>query len=91
MVDNRKVWQIKKLVSGTNAWSWIEKFDKTKGRRGAWKALWAYYSGLGETLNVEAIMRRDLNELKYLGNEQAFSFEKFTMKLQSCFNILDHE
>ena len=91
-VDNQKFWQIiKKLVSGTNAWSWIEKFDKTEDGRGAWLALCAYYDGPGETEKVKAIARRDLNELKYLGNEAVFSFKKFTSKLQSCFNILEQE
>ena len=92
MVDNKTVWQIiKKLVSGTSAWSWIERFDKTEDGRGAWKDLYAYYDGPGETEKVEAIARRDLNELKYLGQEHVFSFEKFTTKLQSCFNILEKE
>ena len=31
------------------------------------------------------------NKLTYLGNNQAFSFETFTTKLQSCLNILDQE
>ena len=69
-VDNKKTWQvIKKLVAGTNAWSWIERFDKTKNGRGGYLALCMYYDGPGETEKVEAIARRDLNELKYLGNE----------------------
>jgi hypothetical protein len=92
VVDNKKVWQVlKKLVAGTNAWSWIERFDKTENGRGAWMSLCAYYDGPGGTEKVEAIARRDLNEVKYLGNEQVFSFEKFTTKVQSCFNILDQE
>ena len=45
-VDNKKVWQIiKKLVSGTNVWSCIEKYDKKEDGRGAWMALCAYYDG----------------------------------------------
>ena len=91
-VDNKKTWQvIKKLVAGMNSWSWIERFDKTEDGRGGYFALCTYYDGPGETEKVEAIARRDLNDLKYLGNEQAFSFEKFTTKLQYCFNILDEE
>lgn len=36
MVDNKTEWQIiKQLVSGTSAWSWIERFDKTENGRGA--------------------------------------------------------
>ena len=81
-MDNRKVWQIiKKLVSGTNAWSWIEKFNKTEDGRGAWLALCTYYDGPGETEKFKAIARRDLNELKYLWNEAVFSFKKFRTKL----------
>ena len=77
--------------AGTNAWSWIERFDKTEDGRGGYLALCTYYDGPGETEKVEAIARHDLNELRYLGNEPAFSFEKFTMKLQSCLNILDQD
>ena len=92
MVDNKTVWQVlKKLVSGTTAWSWIEKYDKTGNGRGAYRDLCAHFDGPGETEKVEAIARRDLSELKYLGQEHVFSFERFTTKLQSCFNILDKE
>ena len=92
IVDNKKTWKvIKKLVSGTNAWPWIERFDKAEDGRGAWKGLCAFYDGPGEVEKLEAIARRDLTELKYLGQEQVFSFEKFTTKLQGCFNILEKE
>ena len=59
--------------------------------RGAWLALCAYYDGPGETEKAEAMARRDLHELRYLGSEAVFSFKKVMTKLQSCFNILEHE
>mmetsp|Transcript_15698 Transcript_15698/g.45309 ORF Transcript_15698/g.45309 Transcript_15698/m.45309 type:complete len:256 (-) Transcript_15698:17-784(-) len=47
--DNRKVFQhLKEYLVDTDAWPWIEKFDKKEDGRGAIIALTDYYNGEGE-------------------------------------------
>ena len=89
--DNRKVFQyLKEYLVDTDAWPWIEKFDKKEDGRGAIIALTDYYNGEGELNKRNAHARATLDSIHFK-SEDKYSIEKFGAKAKAAMAVLDKD
>ena len=88
-VDNGRVFTLlKQAIIGTNAWTWIEKFDKKQDGRKAMLSLRAHYDGPGEVEKRRAQAKHRLEVLRYK-DEQSMSFETYITYLKEVFQALE--
>ncbi len=80
--DNKLVFQILKLACiKSDAWTWIQSFDRTAHGRKAWLVLVAHYDGTGELNKRVKKAKEEISRLHYK-DENVFPFEKFVTKLK---------
>jgi hypothetical protein len=84
--DNKLVFQIlKSACIKSNAWTWIQSFDRTPHGRKAWLALVAHYDGTSELNKRVEKAKEEISRLHYK-DEKVFPFEKFITKLKENFH-----
>ena len=75
----------------TDAWNWIQSFDRTADGRKAWLALDGHYDGLGE-LNKRVERAKEEIACLHYKDENIFPFEEFvTKKLEENFLVLEKD
>ena len=86
--DNKLVYNmLKSACIKTDAWTWIQDFDKSANGRKAWLALVGHYDGTGELNKRLERAKEELNRLHYK-DEKSFPFERYVTKLKENFFIL---
>ena len=87
--DNKRVYSImKQLLVDTNAWAWIQRYDRSENGREAMNALSDHYDGPGQVTKRLSEARSDIKSLHYKGIESSFPFETYITRLQDNFEIL---
>jgi hypothetical protein len=65
--NNKLVFQILKLTClKSNAWTWIQSFDRSSNGRKAWLALVAYYAGTEELNKRVKTAKEEISCLHYM-------------------------
>jgi len=86
--DNKLVYNmLKSACIKTDAWTWIQDYDKSANGRKAWLALVGHYDGTGELNKRLERAKEELNRLHYK-DEKSFPFERYVTKLKENFFIL---
>ena len=89
--DNKLVFQIlKSACIKSDAWTWIQSFDRTAHGRKAWLALVAHYDGTGELNKRVEKAKEEISRLHYK-DKKVFPFEKFVTKLKENFHVLSKD
>ncbi|KAI2511242.1 hypothetical protein MHU86_3208 [Fragilaria crotonensis] len=89
--DNKLVFQIlKSACIKSDAWTWIQSYDRTANGRRAWLALVAHYDGTGELNKRVEKAKEEISRLHYK-DEKVFPFEKFVTKLKENFHVLSKD
>lgn len=89
--DNKLVFQIlKSACIKSDAWTWIQSYDRTANGRNAWLALVAHYDGTGELNKRVEKAKEEISRLHYK-DEKVFPFEKFVTKLKENFHVLSKD
>ena len=89
--DNKLVYQmLKSAYIKSDAWTWIQSFDRTSDGRKAWLALVAHYDGTGELNKRVERAKEELARLHYK-DEKIFLFEKYFTKLKENFFVLEKD
>jgi hypothetical protein len=89
--DNKLVFQIlKSACIKSDAWTWIQSFDRTAHGRKEWLALVAHYDGTGELNKRVEKAKEEISRLHYK-DKKVFPFEKFVIKLKENFHVLSKD
>ena len=89
--DNKLVYgMLKAACVKSDAWTWIQDYDRTSDGRGAWQALINHYDGTGELNKRLERSKEEINRLHYK-DEKVFPFERYVTKLKENFYILDKD
>ena len=88
--DNMQVYRmLSDLVSGTEAKSWINEFNRAQDGRNAWLALQNHYEGGGNEQKKITEAESVIDMLHYK-NEAIFSFESYSTKMIEAFRDLNN-
>ena len=71
----------------SDAWTWIQDYDKTSNGRKAWQALVAHYDGVGELNKRVERAKEEISRLHYK-DEKVYPFERYVTKLKENFFVL---
>ena len=89
--DNKLVYQmLKSACIKSDAWTWIQSFDRAADGRKAWLALVGHYDGTGELNKRVERAKEELSRLHYK-DEKVFPFEKYVTKLKENFYVLEKD
>jgi hypothetical protein len=89
--DNKLVFRIlKSACVKSDAWTWIQKYDRAADGRGAWLALVDHYDGTGELNKRVEHAKAEIARLHYK-DEKVFPFEKYVTKLKENFYVLSKD
>jgi len=89
--DNKLVYTLlKSACIKTDAWTWIQSYDRTSNGRQAWLALVAHYDGTGELNKRVERAKEEISRLHYK-DEKVFPFERYVTKLKENFYILSKD
>ena len=89
--DNKLVYQMLKWACiKSDAWTWIQSFDRAADGRKAWLALVGHYDGTGELNKRVERAKEELSHLHYK-DEKAFPFEKYVTKLKENFFVMEKD
>ena len=89
--DNKLVYTLlKSACIKTDAWTWIQSYDRTSNGRQAWLALVAHYDGTGELNKRVERAKEEISRLHYK-DEKVFPFERYITKLKENFYILSKD
>jgi hypothetical protein len=87
--DNKLLYQmLKSTCIKSDAWTWIQSFDRASEGRKAWLALVAHYDGTGELNKRVDRAKEELARLHYK-DEKIFPFKKYVTKLKENFFVLE--
>lgn len=90
--DNNRVYRIiKQCAVGTLAWEWMRNQKFGGDGRKAYIAVCNWYAG--ENVTSERALRagEQMKTLHYSGNESAYTFDKYTQNLMTCFTALRND
>ncbi len=80
--DNKLVYgMLKAACVKSDAWTWIQDYDKNANGRKAWQALIAHYDGTGELNKPVERAKEEIARLHYK-NKKVFPFERYVTKLK---------
>ena len=86
--DNKLVYNMLKAACvKTDAWTWIQDYDKSASGRRAWLALVNHYDGTGELNKRLERAKEEMSRLHYK-DEKSYPFERYVTKLKENFFIL---
>jgi hypothetical protein len=86
--DNKLVYNMLKAACvKSDAWTWIQDYDKNANGRMAWQALVAHYDGTGELNKRVERAKEEIARLHYK-DEKVFPFERYVTKLKESFFVL---
>ena len=86
--DNKLVYNMLKAACiKSDAWTWIQDYDRTANGRKAWLALVAHYDGTGELNKRIERAKEEISRLHYK-DEKVYPFERYVTKLKENFFIL---
>lgn len=86
--DNKLVYNMLKAACvKSDAWTWIQDYDKTSNGRKAWQALVAHYDGVGELNKRVERAKEEISRLHYK-DEKVYPFERYVTKLKENFFVL---
>jgi hypothetical protein len=89
--DNKLVYQmLKSACIKSDAWTWIQSYDRASDGRKAWLALVAHYDGTGELNKRVERAKEELARLHYK-DEKIFPFKKYVTKLKENFFVLEKD
>jgi len=89
--DNKLVYQmLKSACIKSDAWTWIQSFDRAADGRKAWLALVGHYNGTGELNKRVERAKEELSRLHYK-DEKVFPFKKYVTKLKENFYVLEKD
>ena len=89
--DNKLVYQmLKSACVKSDAWTWIQSFDRATDGRKAWLALVNHYDGTGELSKRVERAKEEIARLHYK-DEKVFPFEKYVTKLKENFSVLEKD
>ncbi len=75
--DNKLVYNMLKAACvKSDAWTWIQDYDKNANGRKAWQALIAHYDGTGELNKRVKRAKEEIARLHYK-DEKVFPFERY--------------
>jgi hypothetical protein len=86
--DNKLVYNMLKAACvKSDAWTWIQDYDKNANGRKAWQALIAHYDGTGELKKRVERAKEEIARLHYK-DEKVFPFKQYVTKLKESFFVL---
>jgi hypothetical protein len=86
--DNKLVYNMLKAACvKSDAWTWIQDYDKYANGRKAWQALIGHYDGTGELNKRVERAKEEISRLHYK-DEKVFPFERYVTKLKESFFVL---
>ena len=89
--DNKLVYQmLKSACIKSDAWTWIQSFDRAADGRKAWLSLVGHYDGTGELSKRVERAKEEITRLHYK-DEKVFPFEKYITKLKENFYVLEKD
>lgn len=89
--DNKLVYtMLKAACIKSDAWTWIQDYDRTANGRKAWLALVTHYDGSGELNKRVERAKEEIARLHYK-DEKVFPFEKYVTKLKENFYVLEKD
>jgi hypothetical protein len=77
-LDNRKVWEIMKNISGINpCYIYIKGVDKANDERESFSLVFDHYLGANNVGNLATAVEDRLQSTRYSGDKRNFDFEKY--------------
>jgi hypothetical protein len=81
---------LKSACIKSDAWTWIQSFDRAADGRKTWLALVGHYDGTGELNKRVERAKEELSRLHYK-DEKVIPFEKYVTELKENFFVLEKD